>query len=106
MDPDKPSTSEEADASNRPGVLVGKSAAVRTADRQPAYFTNIHRQCIGKTGRIHAVVPSVPRDNPLVKVGFDDGKHIVFFRLADLEVTPQTPSDPPRKHGKRGSHLP
>jgi hypothetical protein len=106
MNPDKPSISNEAGASKRPGVLVGKSAAVRIADRQPAYFTDVHRQWIGKTGRIHAIVPSAPRDNPLVKVGFDDGRQIVFFRLADLEVATQTPPELPRKHGKRGSHLP
>jgi hypothetical protein len=105
MDPDK-SISKEGAASSRPTVLVGKSAAVRTTDRQPGYFTDAHRRWIGKTGRVHAVVPSIPKDNPLVKVGFDEGRHIVFFRLADLEIGPGDADEPQHRHGKRGSHLP
>ena len=73
---------------------------------QPRYFTNVHRLWIGKTGRVHAIVPSVPKDDPLVKVGFDEGKRIVFFRLADLEVHDAVPAQNPPSHGRRGSHLP
>ncbi len=87
-------------------MLVGKSVTVRGHDSVPAYFTDLHRQCIGKSGRVHAVVPSQPRDNPLIKVGFDEGTQIVFFRLHDLDVHSDAMPEHPRKHGKRGSHLP
>ena len=79
---------------------------MRHVHPQPEYFTDTHRQWIGKSGRVHAVVASVPRDNPLVKVGFDEGTQIVFFRLSELDVRAESTSEPPRKHGKRGSHLP
>jgi hypothetical protein len=85
---------------------VGKSVSVRHVASEPEYFTDVHRQWIGKSGRVHAVVPSVPRDNPLVKVGFDEGTQIVFFRLSDLDVHADAAPEHPRKHGERGSHLP
>jgi hypothetical protein len=106
MSSDKSSTSHAPRASARPDVLVGKPVSVRHTRQQPDYFTEVHRSWIGKTGRVHAVVPSVPRDNPLVKVGFDEGTQIVFFRLSELEVHTESTPDAPRKHGKRGSHLP
>jgi hypothetical protein len=87
-------------------VLVGKAVSVRHTHPQPDYFTDVHRLWIGKSGRVHAVVASAPRDNPLVKVGFDEGTQIVFFRLSELDVHAESISEPPRKHGKRGSHLP
>src|SRR4029077_20577959 len=90
----------------RPGVLVGRSVAVRPAAPEPGYFTDVHRRWVGCTGRVHAVVPGEPRENPLVKVGFDDGSQIVFYRLADLDVDSDAPPDVPKKHGARGSHLP
>jgi hypothetical protein len=106
MSSDKSSTSNAARAAERSGVLVGKPVSVRHAHQQPDYFTDVHRQWIGKTGRVHAVVAAVPRGNPLVKVGFDEGTQIVFFRLSELEVQTEGTPEPPRKHGKRGSHLP
>jgi len=106
MSSDKSSTSHAPPATARLGVLVGKPVSVRRTRQLPDYFTAVHRSWIGKTGRVHAVVPSVPRDNPLVKVGFDEGTQIVFFRLSELEVHAQTELEAPRKHGKRGSHLP
>jgi hypothetical protein len=102
MSSDKSSTS----TTPRPGVLVGKSVSVRHTPEEPGYFTDVHRNWIGKTGRVHAVVPSVPRENPLVKVGFDEGTQIVFFRLSELDVHADRIAEQPRKHGKRGSHLP
>jgi hypothetical protein len=75
-------------------------------DTEPSYFTDVHRRWIGSTGRVHAVVPGQPRENPLVKVGFEDSAHIVFYRLADLDVDAGAPDDAHKKHGKRGSHLP
>jgi hypothetical protein len=75
-------------------------------DMEPSYFTEVHRRWIGSTGRVHAVVPGQPRENPLVKVGFEDGAHIVFYRLAELDVDVGAPDDAHKKHGKRGSHLP
>jgi hypothetical protein len=90
----------------RPSVLVGRSVAVRSGVPEPGYFTDVHRQWVGRTGRVHAVVPGQPRENPLVKVGFDDGAQIVFFRLADLDVDREAQPDVPKKHGARGSHLP
>ena len=91
---------------DRPGVLVGKSVTVRTDSPEPAYFTAVHRRFAGRTGRVHAVVPAVPRENPLVKVGFDDGTAIAFFRLRDLDIDHEARPSDPKKHGKRGSHLP
>jgi hypothetical protein len=91
---------------NRRAVLVGRSVAVRESDPEPAYFTDVHRRWIGSTGRVHAVVPGLPRENPLVKVGFEDGTQIVFYRLADLDVHDPSSIETPKKHGKRGSHLP
>lgn len=91
---------------DRPGVLVGKSVTVRAGGPEPDYFTAVHRQYAGRTGRVHAVVPAEPRENPLVKVGFDDGTKIAFFRLTDLIVDREAESAIPVRHGKRGSHLP
>ena len=90
---------------DRPGVLVGKSVTVRAGGPEPDYFTAVHRQYAGRTGRVHAVVPAEPRENPLVKVGFDDGTKIAFFRLTDLIVDREAESAIPVRHGKRGSHL-
>ena len=90
----------------RPGVLVGRSVTVRATQPEPAYYTDVHRRWIGASGRVHAVVPGQPRENPLVKVGFDEGTQIVFYRLVDLDVYRDTPHDAPKKHGARGSHLP
>jgi hypothetical protein len=106
MTSDKSSTSHGQRARERPGVLVGKPVSVRHKNQQPGYFTDAHRKWIGKTGRVHAVVASEPRDNPLVKVGFDEGTQIVFFHLSELDVHAEGVSEPARKHGKRGSHLP
>jgi hypothetical protein len=103
MDSAKPSNS--ADAKPRSGVLVGRCVTIRPAQPLPAYFTEVHRRYIGKTGRVHAIVPAVPRDNPLVKVGFENGTQIVFFRKSELEVAGE-PEASPHKHGARGSHLP
>jgi hypothetical protein len=75
-------------------------------DPEPSYFTDVHRRWIGSTGRVHAVIPGQPRENPLVKVGFEDGTQIVFYRLADLDVDRGALDDAHKKHGKRGSHLP
>src|SRR5579864_3430599 len=85
--------------------LVGATVAVKAQADTPAYFTPVHQQWIGKTGRVHAIVPGSTRDNPLVKVGFEGGTRIVFFRLHDLDVQPEELENP-RHHGKRGSHLP
>jgi hypothetical protein len=90
----------------RPKVLVGRSVSVRETHPEPSYFTDVHRRWIGSTGRVHAVVPGQPRENPLVKVGFENGTQIVFYRLADLDVDAGAPDDALKKHGKRGSHLP
>jgi hypothetical protein len=87
-------------------VLVGKSVTIRADGPEPDYFTAVHRLFAGKTGRVHAVVPAEPRENPLVKVGFDDGSKIAFFRLSDLIVDREAESATPVRHGKRGSHLP
>lgn len=89
----------------RKGVLVGCAVSVREQGPQRSYFTDLHRRWVGKAGRVHAVVPGSSRDNPLVKVGFEGGTHIVFYRLADLVVHRAEPPAP-EKHGKRGSHLP
>ena len=62
---------------DRPGVLVGRSVTVRATQPEPAYYTDVHRRWIGSSGRVHAVVPGQPRENPLVKVGFEDGTQIV-----------------------------
>lgn len=88
----------------RPKVLVGRSVTVHSRDVEPAYFTDVHRAWIGKVGRVHAVVPGDGGD-PLVKVGFEEGTQIVFYRLADLRVDPDD-LETPKKHGVRGSHLP
>jgi hypothetical protein len=104
MDSDTPSSLDAPPKGTR-RPLVGMAATVVDTRPQPAYFTDRHRSWIGKTGRVHAIVPSVPKDDPLVKVGFDEGTHIVFFRLRDLDVH-DVPAEHPRKHGRRGSHLP
>jgi hypothetical protein len=93
---------------NRPKVLVGRSVSVRATHPEPSYFTDVHRRWIGSTGRVHAVVPGQPRENPLIKVGFEDGTQIVFYRLADLDIDADAGprDDAHKKHGKRGSHLP
>ncbi len=91
---------------DRPGVLVGRSVTVRAGGPEPAYFTAVHRRLAGCTGRVHAVVPAEPRENPLVKVGFDEGTSIAFFRLDDLIVDRDAEAPDHVKHGKRGSHLP
>jgi hypothetical protein len=90
----------------RPLVLVGRSVTVKTIDAQPEYFTDVHRTWIGRRGRVHAIVPTGDRDNPLVKVGFDEGTQIVFYRLSELDVDPDAALEQPRKHGERASHLP
>jgi hypothetical protein len=90
----------------KPGVLVGRTVTVKVVDVQPDYFTDVHRAGIGEAGRVHAVVPTGDRDNPLVKVGFDDGTRIVFYRLSELDVDPEAQLEEPRKHGVRASHLP
>ena len=94
----------ESDTSPRLKI-VGKLATVKSHVKAPSYFTPVHERWIGKTGRVHAVVAGAPRDNPLVKLGFEDGTQIVFFRLADLELH-DAPAQHPVRHGKRGSHLP
>jgi len=106
MDSDTASTPGGDRGAPRSGVLVGRSVAVRDSQPEPAYFTERHRRFIGRTGRVHAIVPSAPRENPLVKVGFAEGTQIVFFRLNDLDVHEASTPEGPRKHGKRGSHLP
>ncbi|MDQ6781419.1 MAG: hypothetical protein M3Z37_09755 [Candidatus Eremiobacteraeota bacterium] len=94
------------DAAKTPHLkLVGSTVTVKSQQTPPAYFTARHRAWVGKSGRVHAVIPGEPRDNPLLKVGFSDGSQIVFFRLADLEVQAE-PLRNPLRHGKRGSHLP
>lgn len=55
---------------------------------------------------MHAVVPALPRDNPLVKVKFGSEDQIVFFRLSELDVRHEEPAEAPQQHGKRASHLP
>jgi hypothetical protein len=87
-------------------VIVGRCVTVRHCDPEPSYFTEVHRSWCGKTGRVHAVVATGERDNPLVKVGFDDGVHIVFYRLKELTLDVETTLVNPAKHGVRGSHLP
>ncbi|MBC5809117.1 MAG: hypothetical protein ACR2KS_08375 [Candidatus Eremiobacter antarcticus] len=87
-------------------ALVGRTVSVIDKEPAPSYFQAIHHTCAGKTGRVHAIVPGSLRANPLVKVGFDDGSRIVFFRLEDLTVHEDAPPVHPPKHGKRGSHLP
>ena len=89
----------------KPKVLVGRSVMVR-AGPQPDYFTDAHRARIGHTGRVHAVVAGQDRDNPLVKVGFESGTRIVFFRLAELDVDSDALLENPKRHGRRASHLP
>lgn len=79
---------------------------VRRPKTEPSYFTQLHRQWIGHSGRVHAIVPSKTREDPLIKVGFGDPKQIVFFRLADLDVDEDEPPRNPPRHGERGSHLP
>ncbi len=90
----------------RPGVLVGRTVTVISTKETPGYFTGVHRKWLGKRGRIHAVVGTQSRQNPLIKVGFNEGEQIVFYRLSELKVHRDEPASPPRKHGKRGSHLP
>jgi len=41
---------------NRPAVLVGKSVTVRSDGAEPSYFTDLHRQRVGSTGVVHAIV--------------------------------------------------
>ncbi|HLW36973.1 MAG TPA: hypothetical protein VKR99_00955 [Candidatus Eremiobacteraceae bacterium] len=86
--------------------LVGATVTVTPHEQTPAYFTPLHKEWIGKDGRVHAVLAGERRDDPLVKVGFADGTRIVFFRLADLTVHADEPLANPPRHGKRGSHLP
>lgn len=90
---------------DKPNVLVGRSVTVLPHDAEPAYFTDVHRSWVGQTGRVHAVVAG-DRDDPLVKVGFEEGTQIVFFRLTDLRVDTDAGLEAPKKHGVRGSHLP
>jgi hypothetical protein len=89
-----------------PGRLVGLAATVRPVHPQPSYFTALHRSVVGKTGRVHAIVPTAHKSDPLVKVGFDEGTQIVFFHLADLEIHDDRAPEHPQRHGRRGSHLP
>ncbi|HEY7980232.1 MAG TPA: hypothetical protein VID19_02015 [Candidatus Eremiobacteraceae bacterium] len=93
---------------DRPKVLVGRSVSVRATHPEPSYFTDVHRRWIGNTGRVHAVIPGQPRENPLVKVAFEEGTQIVFYRLADLDVDGDAGAHDVAhtKHGTRGSHLP
>ena len=91
---------------DRPGVLVGKTVVVRSPDKVPAYFGDLHRVYVGSTGVVHAIVATEPRDNPLVKVKFPPGDRIVFFRLSELDVQVDAPSAPGERHGTRASHLP
>ena len=91
----------------RPGILVGRAVTVKDGIPVPNYYTAVHRKWLGRIGRIHAVVPQPgARANPLIKVGFDDGQHIVFYRLSELHVHSDEALGGPVKHGKRGSHLP
>jgi len=87
-------------------VLVGRCVTVHPREPEPSYFTEVHRVWSSKTGRVHAVVISGERDNPLVKVGFEGGTQIVFYRLRDLTVDVEVEVANPPKHGVRGSHLP
>ena len=91
---------------DRPKSIVGLPASVRAPDAEPAYFTDVHRGYVGSTGVVHAIVPAIPRDNPLVKIKFPPDDKIVFFRLSELEI--RHPDEPVKheKHGDRGSHLP
>ena len=89
----------------KPKALVGRTVTVRQGT-QPDYFTDAHRQWIGRSGRVHAVVAGDDRVNPLVKVGFEEGTRVVFFRLSELDVDPDSPLENPRRHGQRASHLP
>jgi hypothetical protein len=91
---------------DRPLVLVGKTVVVRSPAEEPSYFTPSHRARVGTTGVVHAVVPAVPRENPLIKVKFPPDDRIVFFRLSELDVMRDTPPEPPERHGERASHLP
>lgn len=91
---------------DKPTVLVGRSVTVRSVEPRPAYYTDVHRAWIGRSGRVHAIVPTADRANPLVKVGFVDGTQIVFYRLTELDVDSVAPLEQPKKHGARGSHLP
>lgn len=90
----------------RPKSIVGLAASVRAPDDVPAYFTDVHHGYVGATGIVHAIVPAVPRDNPLVKMKFPPDDRIVFFRLSELDV--REPDEPVthEKHGDRASHLP
>ena len=106
MDSDNVKLPGQADAMPRTGVLVGRAVTIRASESQPSYFTEVHRSWIGKTGRVHAIVPALPRDNPLVKVGFDEGTEIVFYRLSELEIHEDGAPQSPSRHGQRGSHLP
>ena len=105
MDSDKDKLAPVSSRNPRSGVLVGRNVTIRTGGPQPEYFTDIHRRYIGKKGCVHAVVASMPRENPLVKVGFENGSEIVFFRRSELDIEDEATPEP-RKHGKRGSHLP
>jgi hypothetical protein len=91
---------------DKPLVLVGRTVTVKPVEVQPEYFTDVHRAAIGRSGRVHAIVPTGDRANPLVKVGFDEGTRIVFYRLSELVVDPDAALEEPRKHGERASHLP
>lgn len=100
MDSDKPLSKP------RSAVLVGKAVTIREPNPRPSYFTAAHDRWIGKTGRVHAVVAAASKENPLIKVGFNEGTQIVFFHLKDLDVHGEVTLEEPRRHGERGSHLP
>jgi len=90
----------------RPKSIVGMAALVRASGDEPPYYTDVHREHVGATGIVHAIVAAVPRENPLVKVKFPPDDQIVFFRLSELDV--RDPNEPVKheKHGDRASHLP
>lgn len=91
---------------DKPGVLVGRTVTVRPREPEPDYFTDVHRRWRGCSGRVHAIVATQDRNDPLVKVGFGEPKQIVFYWLADLEVRADEAPRNPAKHGRRASHLP
>jgi hypothetical protein len=104
MGSDKTEISADARPGPRSGVLVGRRVTIRAVTPAPEYFTDLHQARVGQTGRVHAIVPTAQRDNPLVKVGFEEGTQIIFFRASELEVHDDEPEI--RKHGQRASHLP
>src|SRR5579872_136183 len=102
MDSDKARSSGAKPAS---GVLVGRNVTIRRSTPEPPYYTDVHRRRVGETGRVHAIVAGASKKDPLVKVGFEDGTTIVFFRLSEIDVRDDGEVER-RQHGKRGSHLP